>query len=104
MKRHGRDDSYVVGEGVYTTGADEMSVLREPSTLGALRKVRFSRLGPKGDPVDENQRQISERVADAMTTDGVSDPDSAPAYPVNTPTWAGLVAAAGRETDLAPLG
>jgi hypothetical protein len=81
MKRHGRDDFYVVGEGVYTMGADEVSVLREPSTLMALRKFRFSRLGPKGDPVDENQRQINEQVAEAMTTDGAKDPDSAPGVP-----------------------
>jgi hypothetical protein len=81
MKRHGRDNFYIVGEGVYTTRADEASVLREPSTLAELRKFRFSRLGPMGDPVDENQRQINQHVADAMTSDGANDPDSDPGVP-----------------------
>jgi len=81
MKRHGRDNFYVIGEGIYTTGADEASVLQEPSTLAALRKFRFSRLGPKGDPADENQRQINAQVADAMTSDGATNPDSDPGVP-----------------------
>jgi Animal haem peroxidase len=81
MKRHGRDDFYVIGEGVYTTGAKEPSVLQEPSTLAALRKFRFSRLGPQGDPVDENQRQINAQVAGAMTADGATNPDSDPGVP-----------------------
>ena len=67
MKQHGRDNFYVVGEGIYTTGRNEVSLLQEPSTLAALRKFRFSRLGPQGDEVDDVQRQINEHVADAMT-------------------------------------
>ena len=47
MKQHGRDNFYVVGEGIYTTGRNEVSLLQEPSTLAALRKFRFSRLGPR---------------------------------------------------------
>ena len=76
MKRHGRDNFYVVGEGIYTEGRDEVSRLQEPSTTAALRKFRFSRLGPVGDPVGETQREIDEQVALAMTTDGATDPDS----------------------------
>jgi hypothetical protein len=81
MKRHARDNFYVVDEGVYTAGPKEESVLQEPTTLAALRKFRFSRLGPKGEPTDDVQRQINEQVAVAMTTDGVDDPDSDPAVP-----------------------
>jgi hypothetical protein len=81
MRQHGRDNFYVVGEGVYTTGAEEVSVLQEPSTLAALRKFRFSRLGPLGDPVDKTQQHIHQQVADAMTSDGADDPDSDPAVP-----------------------
>ena len=81
MKQHGRDNAYVVGEGIYTTGRDEVSLLQEPSTLAALRKFRFSRLGPMGDEVDDVQRQINEQVADAMTDPGGVNADSDPGVP-----------------------
>ena len=81
MKQHGRDNFYVVGEGIYTTGRNEVSLLQEPSTLAALRKFRFSRLGPRGDEVDDVQRQINEHVADAMTDPGGVNADSDPGVP-----------------------
>lgn len=76
MKRHGRDNFYIVGEGVYTARRDEVSVRQDPTTVAALRKFRFSRLGPLGEPADDTQRQINEDVAVAMTTDVAADPDS----------------------------
>ena len=77
MRRHGRDNYYVVGEGILTADQDDNPIVQRPSTLAALRKFRFSRLGPKGDPIDDSQRQIFEAVAEAMTSAGAADPDSA---------------------------
>ena len=80
MKRHGRDNFFVVGEGVFSE--DSPGVAQTPSTLAEIRKFRFSRLGPKGPAVDDEQRQIAEQLAEAMDGTGVADPDSAgPAVP-----------------------
>jgi Animal haem peroxidase len=76
MKRHGRDNFYVVGEGVYTARPEEVAEPQEPTTLAALRKFRFSRLGPPGKPTDDTQRQINEDVAEAMTSGGAVNADS----------------------------
>ena len=48
MKRHGRDNYYVVGEGILTSDDKARSVCLRPSTEADLRKFRFSRLGPPG--------------------------------------------------------
>jgi hypothetical protein len=58
-----RDNYYVVGEGILTTDGHE-GVCERPSTEASLRKFRFSRLGPKGQPVDTT---LLEKVATAMT-------------------------------------
>ncbi|GAA0395673.1 myeloperoxidase [Acrocarpospora corrugata] len=59
MRRHKRDDFYVVGEGVH-----EGSSLRRPSTTEEVRRFRFSRLGPVGRVVDP---ELCAKLARAMT-------------------------------------
>jgi hypothetical protein len=49
----------VVGEGILTT-SEHGGVCERPSTEAALRKFRFSRLGPKGEPIDP---AVLEKVA-----------------------------------------
>ena len=66
MRRHGRDNYFVVGEGIYTIDENDNPVFQRPSTLAELRKFRFSRLGPQGDPIDDSARQIFETLAEAM--------------------------------------
>jgi hypothetical protein len=76
MKRHMRDNYYVVGEGILTTDG-EKGICERPSTEASLRKFRFSRLGPKGDTVDVD---LLEKVAVAMTkapAQGQVQPESA---------------------------
>jgi hypothetical protein len=46
-----RENYFVVGEGILTTDGHQGRCER-PSTEAELRKFRFSRLGPKGTPVD----------------------------------------------------
>jgi len=81
VKRHNRDNYYVLGEGILTTEHGE-AVCERPSTEASLRKFRFSRLGPKGEAIDPD---LLEKVAQAMTVKpevGQSDPVSAdPAVP-----------------------
>jgi hypothetical protein len=77
MKRHNRDDYYVVGEGILTFDTNGNPATIRPSAVADVRKFRFSRLGPMGDPVDDAHRQIIETVATAMTTDPPGgDPES----------------------------
>jgi len=77
MKRHGRDSYYVVGEGILTTGHNGSPVTIRPSAVADVRRFRFSRLGPMGDPMDDAHRLINQTVATAMTTDPPGgDPDS----------------------------
>jgi hypothetical protein len=64
MRRHGRDNYSVVGEGILTEGRDGNPVRRRPSTLAAIQKFRFSRLGPEEPPVDDEQCQSIEKVAE----------------------------------------
>jgi hypothetical protein len=72
-----RENYYVVNEGILT--ADAPGNCERPSTEAELRKFRFSRVGPKGTPVDP---AVLEKVAKAMTlspgappaTQPVSDP------------------------------
>jgi len=72
MKRHTRDNFYVVGEGILTQDESGSPICCRPSTEAELRKFRFSRLGPKGEPLDDPTR---EALADAMTLPE-SQPDS----------------------------
>ena len=64
VKRHIRENYYVVGEGILTTDG-KSGVCERPSTEAALRKFRFSRLGPTGEALDP---ALLEKVARAMTT------------------------------------
>ena len=78
MKRHMRDNYYVVGEGVLTADAAGQPMCHRPSTAASLRKFRFSRLGRQGELVEPGLRG---KLAEAMTAPG-SPPDSAkPAVP-----------------------
>jgi len=77
MKRHNRDDYYVVGEGILTFDRDGHATARRPSAAADMRKFRFSRLGPAGEPIDDARREIFETVSAAMTTDPAGgDPES----------------------------
>jgi hypothetical protein len=73
MKRHSRDNFYVVGEGILTFDEKHQPTCQLPSTIAALRKFRFSRMGPKGSLTDEKLRIA---LAEAMTAEG-RQPDSA---------------------------
>jgi len=48
VKRHIRDNYFVVGEGVYHEEPQEGFTCERPSTAAELRKFRFSRMGPTG--------------------------------------------------------
>lgn len=78
MKRHIRDNYFVVGEGILTYDENHQPVCHRPSTEAELRKFRFSRMGPKGQPVDEPLRKA---LAEAMTAAGRQPDSSAPAIP-----------------------
>ncbi|AGL20066.1 heme peroxidase family protein [Actinoplanes sp. N902-109] len=78
MKRHQRENYYVVGEGILTTDGKN-AVCERPSTEAALRKFRFSRIGPQGEPLDPG---LLEKVATAMTAAPTGTP---PVQPVADP-------------------
>jgi hypothetical protein len=73
MTRHGRDEFFVVGEGVLTSDEAGQPLTRQPSTVEELRRFRFSRLGPKGPQLDEDTRAA---LAAAVTSPAVGQPDS----------------------------
>ncbi len=73
MKRHVRDNYYVVGEGILTYDDKHKPVCLRPSTEAEMRKSRFSRMGPKGKQLDDATRGS---LAEAMTAVG-AQPDSA---------------------------
>lgn len=77
MKRHGREDFYVVGEGILTHDEHRRPTCQRPSTEASLRKFRFSRMGPKGRPLGDDVRQA---LAQAMTT-GAQPDSAAPTIP-----------------------
>ena len=56
MKRHVRDNYYVVGEGILTYDDKHKPVCLRPSTEAEMRKSRFSRMGPKGKQLDDATR------------------------------------------------
>lgn len=73
MKRHARDNYYVVGEGILTGDGQGNPVCLRPSTMAELRKFRFSRLGPQGPQIDHD---LISALATAMTSPP-DQPDSA---------------------------
>jgi heme peroxidase len=78
MKRHVRDNFFVVGEGILTFGDRGEPACHSPTTIAELRKFRFSRLGPKGPLTDESLRQ---KLAAAMTRSGAQADSAAPSVP-----------------------
>lgn len=86
MKRHNRDNYYVVGEGILTSDRNGNAATVRPSAVADVRRFRFSRLGPVGEPVDDARRLIFEAVATAMTTDpAAGDPESGPPFDSGIP-------------------
>lgn len=81
MSGHGRDSFFVIGEGVLEFDEHGEPAARQPLTVEELRRFRFSRLGPVGEPTDEATRTA---LATAITAN-VSQPDSA-----NAPIPAGF--------------
>jgi hypothetical protein len=67
MKRHSRNDFFVVGEGILFSNPDGSPGVERPSTEAEHRKFRFSRLGPKGVPTPDTLRIV---LANAMVTSG----------------------------------
>jgi hypothetical protein len=73
MRKHARDSFFVVGEGVLEFDADGRPGTRQPLTGEELRRFRFSRLGPKGEALDE---ETTTALAGAITAAG-GQPDAA---------------------------
>lgn len=78
MKRHIRENYYVVGEGILRYDRDHRGVCQRPSTEAELRKFRFSRMGPKGTQVDEGSLI---EVAKAMAAAGNQADSAGPTIP-----------------------
>ncbi len=78
MKRHNRDNFYVIGEGILTFDEKHQPVTLPASTLAELRKFRFSRMGPKGKPLDE---KLLIALAEAMTADSGQPDSTGPTIP-----------------------
>ena len=78
MKRHVRDNYYVLGEGILKAGEKGEPVRERPSTIASLRKFRFSRIGPKGVVPS---RELNKALADAMTATGRQPDSAAPTIP-----------------------
>jgi hypothetical protein len=77
MKRHGRENFFVVGEGVFSAKSLLNGAPERPSTLAEIRKFRFSRMGPQGESVD---LAALKALAELMTADTTVH-DSTPAIP-----------------------
>ncbi len=73
-KRHLRDTYYIVGEGTvyYDPKGKPTTDPDGGGTVPAMRKFRFSRMGPKGEAIPQN---VNSGLAEAMTANG--GPDSA---------------------------
>lgn len=72
MKRHFRDNYFIIGEGILTFDGLYRAVCERPSTEAEIRKFRFSRMGPGGQAPDETVRLA---LADAMTADVAQQDD-----------------------------
>lgn len=78
MKRHMRDNYYIVGEGtMYCDHSGKPTTDPKPGDVPEMRKFRFSRLGPKGVPV---KRTLLEALANAMTA-SPGDESASPTVP-----------------------
>lgn len=78
MKRHVRDNFFVVGEGILTYGDKGEPACHSPTTLAELRKFRFSRMGPRGPLTSDGLRK---KLAEAMTRGGAQADSAAPTIP-----------------------
>lgn len=78
MKRHARLDFFVVGEGILFANRDGTPGHETPSTIAETRKFRFSRIGPKGQPMSEALRT---KLAQAMTAEGAQPNSGDPVVP-----------------------
>src|SRR5437660_1013216 len=78
MKRHGREDFFVVGEGILAFDDNHQPKVERASDIAELRKFRFSRLGAKGRTLDEDTRKA---LAEAMTANGAQPDSTNPAIP-----------------------
>ncbi|MFK3979724.1 heme peroxidase family protein [Micromonospora sp. NPDC050397] len=74
MKRHMREDYFVVGEGLLSFEGRREPAVRRPSTTAELRKFRFSRLGPQGDALTEEARAALARAMVAGTSTDSAEP------------------------------
>ncbi|CAM5573401.1 hypothetical protein SALBM311S_03355 [Streptomyces alboniger] len=75
-KRHVRTSYFVVGEGILADSGEEGPAQPSTaSTVAALRKFQFSRLGQRAKPTELLDRPAREELAQAMTRAG-SQPDS----------------------------
>ena len=71
MKRHMRDNYYIVGEGtVYCDHDGKPAVDPFPGDIPEMRKFRFSRMGPKGTAI---KRASLEALAQVMTASPGND-------------------------------
>ncbi len=78
MKRHMRDNYYIVGEGtVYCDHDGKPATDPYPGDIPEMRKFRFSRMGPKGIPLKPAH---VESLSAAMTA-SAGDDSSGPAIP-----------------------
>jgi len=77
MKRHGRTDYFVVGEGIYSeTVQDKKQLEKDPNSTAAVRKFQFSRM-LKNQMGKDLPEALLQKVAEAMTKvnpQGDSDP------------------------------
>ncbi|MFD3618636.1 heme peroxidase family protein [Streptomyces sp. NPDC058676] len=81
-KRHVRDAYFVVGEGILSGSADDGPAQpRTASTVAALRKFQFSRLGPQAGPDRLLDRAARKELAEAMTKAGPQPDSGNPAVP-----------------------
>lgn len=77
-KRHVRSSFYVVGEGVLAESADGgPAEALAPSTVAALRRFQFSRLGPRAKASQLLDRAARTELAEAMTDPDRDQPDQA---------------------------
>jgi Animal haem peroxidase len=81
-KRHVRTSYFVVGEGILAdSGAEGPTQPSTASTVAALRKFQFSRLGPQAKPAQLLDRPAREELAQAMTKAGPQPDSNNPAVP-----------------------
>jgi hypothetical protein len=91
-KRHVRSSYFVVGEGILADSAEDGPA--EPltaSTVAALRKFQFSRLGPRAKPAQLLDRAARKELAEAMTKAGPQPIRTTPrcrrASPTSASSW-----------------